>query len=62
VELAQCDREPDGDAQPLRDRQWAIQEVREWLAPRVGEHEHGPPLVLAERQRPHGPGGIERRP
>jgi hypothetical protein len=62
VELAQRHREPNGDAQPLRYRQWAIQEARERLAPRVGEHEHGPPLVLDERERPHGPGGLERRP
>ncbi len=62
MELAQCDRETDGDAQPLLDRQRATQQARERLAPRVGEHEHGPPLVLDERQGPHGPGGIERGP
>ena len=62
VELAQRDREPDGDAQPLRYRQWATQEARERLAAGVGEHEHRPPLVLDERERPHGPGGIELGP
>jgi hypothetical protein len=61
VELAQRHREPDGDAQPLRQCQRATQEARERLAPRVRKYEHGPPLVLDERQRPHGPGGIECR-
>ena len=62
VELAQCGREPDGEAQPLRQCQRAAQEARQRLAPRVREHQHGPPLMLRERQRPHGPGGIELRP
>jgi hypothetical protein len=59
VQVAQRHREPNGDAQPLRQRHRATQETRERLAPRVGEHEHGPPLVRDERQRPHRPGGIE---
>ena len=62
VELAQRDREPDGDAQPLRYRQWAIQEARERLTPRVGEDEHGPPLVRGEGERPDGPAGVELGP
>ena len=62
VQVAQRHREPNGDAQPLRYRQWAAQEARERLAPRIREYEHGPPLVLDERQGPHGPGGIERGP
>ena len=62
VELAQRGRQPAGEAQPLRQRQRATQEARQRLAPRVREHQHGPPLMLRERQRLHGPGGVERRP
>ena len=62
VELAQRGREPDGEAQPLRQRQRAAQAARQRLAAWVREHQHGPPLMLRERQRPYGPGGIELRP
>ncbi len=34
----------------------------ERLAARVLEHQHGPPLVLHQRNRPHGPAGLERGP
>jgi hypothetical protein len=62
VELAQRGRQPDGEAQPLRQCQRAAQETRQRLAPRILQHQHGPPLVLRERQRPHGPGRIELCP
>src|SRR5262249_54402010 len=38
------------------------QESLEWLAARVFEHEHGPPLVLGKRERSHSPDGIEIGP
>ena len=62
VDLAERGRQPDGEAQPLRQRQRATQEARQRLAAGVLEHQHGPPLMLRERQRLHGPGGVERRP
>ena len=62
VELAQRDREPNGDAQPLRYRQWATQQPRERLAAGVGEDEHRPPLVRGEGERPDGPAGVKLGP
>jgi hypothetical protein len=46
-------------AQAAADLHRRAQQQRERLAPRVREHQRGPPLVLDERERPHGPGGIE---
>jgi hypothetical protein len=62
VDLAKRGRETNGDTQKLGHRHRSSQESLEWLAARVLEHEHGPPLMLGKRERSHSPGGIEIGP
>jgi hypothetical protein len=62
MELAKRRRQADGQAQKLGQCHGASQPSIERLAARVGEDERLPPVVEGERERAHGPRGIELGP
>jgi hypothetical protein len=59
MNLTECCRQTNGDAQEVRQLERAAEQPIEGVAAGVLQHGHSPPRAASESQRPHRPPGIQ---